>query len=67
VQLGCGGPEWGCGASWNEAIHSPTENSQTRNRTPLRLTERVVLSAALVIATVADRTLPGAAVPEMAS
>jgi hypothetical protein len=39
MQLGCGGPEWSGSTSWNEAIHPPAKNSQTRNRTPLWVTE----------------------------
>src|SRR6267143_5061117 len=27
------------GSPWNEALHAPAKNSQTRNRTPLCLTE----------------------------
>ena len=37
--LGCGRPERGGSASWNEALHPAAENSQTRNRSPFYLTE----------------------------
>jgi hypothetical protein len=39
VQMGCCRPERGGSAPWSEALHPAAENSQTRNRTPLCLTE----------------------------